>query len=347
MSKINIAVIGCGKHFEDFHLPSFKRLKRFIFITGIFDINLKRAKYISKKYKIEKIYNSISDLLKDKNVNTVDICSPPAFHFKQIIDAIKFKKNIIVEKPFVLKESQINKIINLSKKTNLKIMCLQHSRFRVETKKFCKFLNQKRRKFGKLFLIEAVANYSNGIPKQINNSFTDIKISGGGPLLDHGSHLLDLVLFFFNFDKYKIKSSFFFKNFFKKKNIVYNVEEMAIVHALFNKKILLKFETSYLSHKKKDNFYINFHFENGFLTWPTLEYKLNNIKNFIKFKNKQKASDVQFSHFVDCVVNNKNPAIDLLDIKKLVILIEKFYKNGIYISNYDKSNKQMFIKKRS
>lgn len=339
MSKINIAVIGCGKHFEDFHLPSFKRLKQHISISGIFDINLNRAKYIAKKYRIKKIYESISDLLKDKHVNTVDICSPPIFHFKQIVESIKFKKNIIVEKPFVLKETQINKIINLSKNTNLKIMCLQHSRFRLETKEFCKFLSEKKNKFGKLFLIEAVANYSNGIPKQINNSFTDIKIAGGGPLLDHGSHLLDLVLFFFNFDKYKIKSSFFFKNFFKKKNIVYNVEEIAIVHALLDKKILLKFETSYLSHIKKNNFFINFHFENGFLTWPTLEYRLNNTQNSIKFKNKQKASDIQFLHFVDCVVNNKKPFIDLLETKKLVLLIEKFYQKGIYINNYDKDNK--------
>ena len=335
MNKVNIAIIGCGKHLEEFHLPSFFRLKKRIRIIGIFDIYKKRAQYISKKYNIKKIYTSVNELLKDDDVNTVDICSPPFFHYKHITDSIKFKKNIIVEKPFVLKESQINRIISLSKKTNLKIMCLQHSRFRIETRTLYKFFSQKKKKLGKIFLIEAFANYSNGIPKQINNSFTNKRLSGGGPLLDHGSHLLDLILLFFNFNKYEIKSSFFFKNFLKKKNIVYNIEEMAIVNALFEKKILLKFETSYLSHKKKDSFCINFYFENGYLSWPTLEYKLNNKKGFIKFKEKKRASDMQFSHFVDCIVHDKKPTIDLFQTKKLVVMIEKFYKKGIYIKNYD------------
>ena len=313
MNKVNIGIIGCGKHFENFHLPSFKRLKKKICIQGIFDTDLRRAKYISKKYGIKKIFSSVN---------------------QQIINSIRYKKNIIVEKPFVLKKNQIDKIINLSKKTNLKIMCLQHSRFREETKSFYKFFQKNTKKFGKPFLIEAFANYSKGIPLQKNNSFTNVKLSGGGPLLDHGSHLLDLILYFFDFNTFKIKSSFFFKNFFKKNNIIYNVEEMATVNLLLDQKILLKFETSYLSHKEKDNYCINFYFENGYLNWPNLSYKLNNNYGFIKFKHKEKASDIQFSHFVDCVLNNKKPVIELKQTKKIVTLIEKLYNRATYIDNY-------------
>ena len=44
---------------------------------------------------------------------------------------------------------------------------------------------------------------------------------------------------------------------------------------------------------------------------------------------------MQFSHFVDCIVHDKKPTIDLFQTKKLVVMIEKFYKKGIYIKNYD------------
>ena len=51
---LNVAVIGCGKHFEYFHLKSFKRLSKNFNIHGIYDVDYKRSKKIQKKYRIKK-----------------------------------------------------------------------------------------------------------------------------------------------------------------------------------------------------------------------------------------------------------------------------------------------------
>ena len=48
----------------------------------------------------------------------------------------------MVEKPFVIKNVEMNEIIKISKNKKLKIMCLQHQRFRNETIALKKFLNK-------------------------------------------------------------------------------------------------------------------------------------------------------------------------------------------------------------
>ena len=45
---LNVAVIGCGKHFEYFHLKSFKRLSKNFNIHGIYDVDYKRSKKFKK-----------------------------------------------------------------------------------------------------------------------------------------------------------------------------------------------------------------------------------------------------------------------------------------------------------
>ena len=46
---MNIAIVGCGKHALRFHMPSFIRLNKEVTIIGVYDRDLKKAKYLSKK----------------------------------------------------------------------------------------------------------------------------------------------------------------------------------------------------------------------------------------------------------------------------------------------------------
>ena len=46
---LNVGIIGCGKHADSFHIPSFLRLKNKYRIIGFYDLNKNRANYLKKK----------------------------------------------------------------------------------------------------------------------------------------------------------------------------------------------------------------------------------------------------------------------------------------------------------
>ena len=305
---LNVAVIGCGKHFEYFHLKSFKRLSKNFNIHGIYDVDYKRSKKIQKKYRIKKCYKNLIELYKDKEINVVDICSPPYFHFKQIIQALKHDKHVMVEKPMVLTKNQLVEIIKFKKK-RLKITCLLHSRFRDETNILKQFITKNTQKFGKLVKIKCKANYINNIPKQHNYSFTNKKISGGGPMIDHGSHLIDLIIYLFKFKNFSKHHSFLFENFVIKKNNRFNIEESGFTTFVFDKNILVNFESSYLDNIKEEKFEIELIFKNGYINWPKLEYFFRKEKIIKKIKIKKKSFEInnQFKHFYNSVKYNKKP----------------------------------------
>ena len=118
---LNIGIIGCGKHARNFHIPSLLRLKNKYKITGLFDPNYSRAKNLKKKFRIKKLYSSVTNLLNDKDIDVVDICSPPKFHYYQILKSIKKNKHVMVEKPMVLKSLDLKKIIKINLKLKKKI----------------------------------------------------------------------------------------------------------------------------------------------------------------------------------------------------------------------------------
>ena len=54
----------------------------------------------AKKHQIRTTYRDFRDLLADKEIDVVDICTPPALHATMIVEAMQAGKHVICEKPF-------------------------------------------------------------------------------------------------------------------------------------------------------------------------------------------------------------------------------------------------------
>ena len=59
-----------------------------------------------KKFKDIKIYKNSDDLINDKTINTVSICTYDHFHMDQIIKCLKNNKNVFCEKPLCFNYDQ-------------------------------------------------------------------------------------------------------------------------------------------------------------------------------------------------------------------------------------------------
>ena len=76
--------------------------------------------------------------IKKTNPDIVSILTPSGDHTKHVLDILKLKKNIIVEKPMCLKVSDAKKIINSAKRYKKRIFVVMQNKFNLTVLKLRK-----------------------------------------------------------------------------------------------------------------------------------------------------------------------------------------------------------------
>ena len=185
---MNFAVIGLGS----FGIKRAQAIKSSNYgkLSYIFDINSK------KKEEAEKIlstpFKNYDEILKDKNVEVICICTPNKFHKEIIKDALNNNKHVFCEKPISRNLEEALEIFELAKKSKKTLQVGSNHRF-FESVLFAKKLVDTN-------VIGEVLSFNGRIGhngERLKDSwFWNKDISGGGTLLDNGCHLLDLSRFF-------------------------------------------------------------------------------------------------------------------------------------------------------
>ncbi len=187
MKKINCAIIGfgnIGKIQAEFLLNN-----KYTNLKCIFEKDKAIVRKFKNKYKKVNWVDNEDKIFHNKVIDLVIICSYDNFHYKQIIKAIKNKKNIFCEKPICQNLSQLRNIYNLfSKKNKLKFS----SNFILRTVSEFKFLKKivQNQKMGNIYYIEADYNYGRleKITKGWRGRIPFYSVISGG-----GIHLIDII----------------------------------------------------------------------------------------------------------------------------------------------------------
>lgn len=130
MSKIKVGVIGCGFIASAWHIPGFKSLKKDAVVQAVCDLNPSLATSVAKQFNIPKSYSNVSQMLRDEDLDIVDICTPPQTHASLAIEAMEKGCNVLLEKPMALKLSDCDEMINISKKQGSKLCIVHNELFR-------------------------------------------------------------------------------------------------------------------------------------------------------------------------------------------------------------------------
>ena len=255
IKDIKVAIVGTGHISEKFHMPAWTRNKH-VEIVSICDSDKKQLNKISKKFNIKNKYLNLKNMLfNEKKIDILNICTPPHLHFNQIKMALKKKINVFVEKPFVISKNEFKSIKKLIKGKKVVASCTLHQRFRPVSVNIKEILNKKL--IGKIYYINIVKRQFRGIPTH-SKVFSIKKLSGGGPLIDLGTHYFDLVFWFLNFPKIKKISNMNFNNLTKiKSNKKYlpfkkfDSEELSIGEIVSKDNTLIKYELGYALNQKE------------------------------------------------------------------------------------------------
>ncbi|MCM3217832.1 Gfo/Idh/MocA family oxidoreductase [Niallia taxi] len=127
MSTLKIGVIGCGSIAQHRHLQEYSWNKA-VEIVAVCDINEERAIEIGKEYSA-KAYTDYKELLADKDIDAVSVCTPNYLHAPISIDALNAGKHVLCEKPMATSSEEAAQMIEAAKKNGKKLMIGHNQRF--------------------------------------------------------------------------------------------------------------------------------------------------------------------------------------------------------------------------
>ena len=197
---VKIGIIGCGGIANGKHMPSLKKIKN-VQMVAFCDVIEERAVKAAEEYGVEgaKVYTDYKELLKDRDIEVVHVCTPNRSHAFISIDAMEAGKHVMCEKTMAKTYKEAKEMLDASERTGMKLTIGYQSRWRADSlylKKMCED-----GELGEIYYGKAIALRRRAVPTW--GVFLNEYEQGGGPLIDIGTHALDLTLWMM--DNYKPK----------------------------------------------------------------------------------------------------------------------------------------------
>ena len=116
MKAINVGVIGVGAMGEN-HVRVYHKMEE-ANLMGVSDVSERALKKIEKKYGA-KGYTDYCELLANPEIEVVSVCVPTTFHHDVVMEAIKHKKHVLVEKPIAFTLTEAEEMIAAAKEAGV------------------------------------------------------------------------------------------------------------------------------------------------------------------------------------------------------------------------------------
>lgn len=208
--KLKIGIIGCGGIANQKHFPALSQQKDKAEMVAFCDIEVERAKEACEKYGVEgaKYYEDYHELLADPTIDVIHVCTPNVSHSPITVAAFEAGKNVLCEKPMAHNTEAAKKMMDAWKKSGKKFTIGYQNRFREEVRSLHESCENG--ELGDIYFAKAHALRRKAVPTW--GVFPDKSQQGGGPLIDIGTHALDITLWMMdNYEPVSVNGSVFHK----------------------------------------------------------------------------------------------------------------------------------------
>lgn len=152
---------------------------------------------ISEAHKIapySRQVSSFEDTINDPAVEGVVLATPSALHMEQSVQAFKMGKAVFCQKPLGRNAEEVSAVVKAASTANKLLGADFSYRYTSAFKKVHSIIQSQ--ELGKIFAVDLKFHNAYGPDKPW---FYDLRLSGGGCVLDLGIHLIDLMLFALDF----------------------------------------------------------------------------------------------------------------------------------------------------
>jgi len=188
MKKLKIAVIGCGGIAKNAHFPAYLKMDD-VEVVAFCDVILERAEEAVKLFGNGVAYADWRDVLKHPDLDAIDICTPNLYHSEIAVAALNAGLHVFCEKPDAVSVEECMKMKAAAEKSGKILMVMRNNRYLATSTYLKSFIADG--KMGEIYAGRCGWQRRRGIPGR-GGWFTTKALSGGGPLIDLGVHMIDL-----------------------------------------------------------------------------------------------------------------------------------------------------------
>ena len=194
-AKLKVGIIGCGGIANGKHMPNLAKLKE-VEMVAFCDIVEEKAVEAAEKFGGEdaKTYVDYKELLKDRSIDVVHVCTPNRSHSFITVDALEAGKHVMCEKPMAKTYADAKRMLEAAQRTGKKLTIGYQQRWRGDSLYLKEMCDEG--ELGEIYYARAVALRRRAVPTW--GVFLNEYEQGGGPLIDIGTHALDLTLWLMN-----------------------------------------------------------------------------------------------------------------------------------------------------
>ena len=188
MKMYNWAILGCGTIANELAVAMQKTGRN---IYAVANRTHGKAVEFAQKYNVSKVYDSISELFEDANVDIVYVATPHNTHIQYIKEALRHRKHVLCEKSITLNSDELAEAKLLAEKNGL-ILAEAMTIYHMPLYKKLREMIEKGA-LGKLRM--AQVNFGSYKEYDMSNRFFNPDLAGGA-LLDIGVYALSFVRWF-------------------------------------------------------------------------------------------------------------------------------------------------------
>ncbi len=193
MKKIKFGVVGLG-NIGTRHMHVINGLCESTILAGVCDIeNEKNIKY-SELYGVPS-YLNLTELLKNKDIQIVSVCTPHGLHAEMSIEISKAGKNVLVEKPMALSTYDCNRMIKAAEDNNVKLFVVKQNRYNVPIALTKDIIFSG--KLGKIYNFQCNVFWNRNAEYYTGSNWRGKLKLEGGALYTQVSHFIDLLVWWF------------------------------------------------------------------------------------------------------------------------------------------------------
>jgi predicted dehydrogenase len=335
MTKINFAIIGCGKIAER-HAKHIAQLGN---LVAVCDNVEAKAKALAEIYSVNS-YTDIAVLLSSETtIDVVAICTPNGLHAVHAIQVLQAGYHALVEKPMAIAAADCEAMILVANKANKLLFAIKQNRYNPPVVAVKHAIDNN--KLGNIYSIQ-LSCFWNRNPDYYHHSWKGTMALDGGTLFTQFSHFIDLLYWLIG----DIKLVHVITKNLAHKGVI-DFEDTGVIALEFTNGVIGTINYTVNSYQKNMEGSLTIFAEKGTVKiggqyLNELEYqniqdfvidnlpKGNTANNYGNYVGSMSNHDKVYANVIDVLQNSAVMYTTAFDAMKTVEIIEKIYKAATF-----------------
>jgi len=199
VKPLRVGLVGTGAIMRAMHMNGWTALRQAgrVELVAACDTRREAAESLAKEHQVPHVFENFGEMFRKIDLDLVDIATPNRFHAPAALAAFRAGCHVYCEKPLAPTPADVVRLIAARDKAGKRLMTGQHMRFEGKHEALKRYADAG--VLGEVYYAHVAALRRRGAPGW--GAFLTRSLSGGGPLIDIGVHILDLTMWMMGFPR--------------------------------------------------------------------------------------------------------------------------------------------------